>query len=67
LFDISYEVELTEEAPVIHLADWTLMNIAETDNYESFVEKANAYWRGEPTSNIEVVTTSAVRIVRRLL
>lgn len=65
-FDILYEVELVDPTAPRHEGDWSLFGLHEKDDYAAVREKALRYWGSSPSGNEELITTSSLRIVRRL-
>ena len=66
VFDLMYEVELVDPAAPLHVGDWTLPRTTGHETMAVFEAKAHQYWQGATVAKPEVVTTSAVRVLKRL-
>lgn len=64
--DLVYEVELVEPARPSHVGDMALACCQASDNFESFASRARCYWSGEGSDQPETITTSAIRIMKRI-
>jgi len=62
--DIAYEIEVIDETTPSHIGDLTLANMANTDDYHVFENRARLYWQGENIVKQELITTSPIRIIR---
>ena len=65
-FDLMYEVEIVDQNAPLHTGDWTLPNMVNTDTVQVFESRAHLYWQGNNVVKQEVVTPSAVKVLRRL-
>ncbi len=64
VLDIIYKVELVDSDEPQHRGDYNrAADIRSDDNFKSIEEKAKDYWQGNDISNVELVTTSRIRIV----
>lgn len=64
--DLGYEVELVNPRAPMHLGDWTLPNMQNTDNLTVFSNRAMLYWQGSNIVKEELLTLSPIRITKVL-
>ena len=65
-FDLCYEVELVDPGSSLHQGSWTGANLSPTDTWETLENKAKTYWTGNPSGDVEILTQSGIRIIKRL-
>ena len=62
--DIAYEIEVMDETAPSHIGDLSLANMANTDDYHVFENRARLYWQGENIVKQELITAIPIRIIR---
>ncbi|NAW88782.1 DUF2441 domain-containing protein [Photobacterium halotolerans] len=67
VLDLIYEVELVDSSLPLHKGCLLHTNIVEQDNYDSLTQKAYHYWDATSVEHTELVTTSPVRILKRVV
>jgi hypothetical protein len=64
--DLAFEVELIDPTAPAHLGDWTLLNFQSADDVSALEKRATQYWQSTNVVKCELVTSSAIRILRML-
>ena len=64
--DLAYEVVLTDESAPLHRGCLAHLDFAHQENLSTFTSKAHEYWAGDNPQQVEILTTSSIRIVARI-
>lgn len=60
--DLVYEVELVDSTSSSHVGDMALAGLQDSDEFESFAERARSYWKGGTLEKPETITMSPIRV-----
>jgi hypothetical protein len=66
IIDILYEVEIVDPEPLVFRTDWSFASTQSNLPVRQIIDFAKTYWLGLSAGNHEILTTSKIRILRRI-